>query len=32
MFTPVLFQLPDRNDIKKVQIKSLFEEPILSTG
>ena len=32
MFTPVLFQLPDRNDIKKVQIKSLFEEPILTTG
>ncbi|MBI3715895.1 MAG: ATP-dependent Clp protease ATP-binding subunit ClpX, partial [Betaproteobacteria bacterium] len=32
MFTPVLFQLPDRGDIKKVQIKSLFEEAILSTS
>lgn len=36
MLTPVLYQVPDRADIRKVVIKSLFEEPYLlaehSTG
>jgi ATP-dependent Clp protease ATP-binding subunit ClpX len=29
MLTPVLFQIPDRPEIRKVVIKSLFEEPHL---
>ncbi len=29
MLTPVLFLIPDRPDIRKVLVKSLFEEPIL---
>ena len=29
MLTPVLFQIPDRPDIRRVVIKSLFEEPRL---
>jgi ATP-dependent Clp protease ATP-binding subunit ClpX len=32
MLTPVLFQIPDRPDIRKVVIKSLFEEPRLITA
>ena len=31
MLTPVLFQIPDRPEIRKVVIKSLFEEPCLIT-
>ncbi len=30
MITPVLYQLPDRADIKKVRIRSLFEEAALN--
>ena len=29
MLTPVLFQIPDRPEIRKIVIKSLFEEPCL---
>jgi ATP-dependent Clp protease ATP-binding subunit ClpX len=32
MLMPVLYQVPDRPDAKKVVIKSLFEEPGLVTG
>lgn len=32
MLLPVLYQVPDRPDAKKVVIKSLFEEPSLVTG
>ena len=32
MLTPVLFQIPDRPEIRKVLIKSLFEEPQLLTA
>ena len=32
MLTPVLFQIPDRTDIRRVVIKSLFEEPCLITS
>ena len=32
MIAPVLFVLPDRNDIKRVEISSLFEEAKLSTA
>jgi ATP-dependent Clp protease ATP-binding subunit ClpX len=32
MFTPVLYQIPDRPEIRKVVIKSLFDEPILITA
>ena len=32
MLTPVMFQIPDRPDIRKVLIKSLFEEPLLLTA
>jgi ATP-dependent Clp protease ATP-binding subunit ClpX len=31
MLTPVLYQVPDRPEIRKVIIKSLFEEPCLLT-
>jgi len=31
MLTPALFQIPDRPEIRKVMIKSLFEEPYLLT-
>jgi len=31
MLTPALFQIPDRPEIRKVVIKSLFEEPYLLT-
>ena len=31
MLTPVLYQIPDRPEIRKVVIKSLFEEPFLFT-
>jgi ATP-dependent Clp protease ATP-binding subunit ClpX len=31
MLTPVLYQIPDRPEIRKVVIKSLFEEPFLLT-
>jgi len=29
MLTPVLFQIPDRPEVDRVEIKSLFEEPLL---
>ncbi|HEU0187267.1 MAG TPA: ATP-dependent Clp protease ATP-binding subunit ClpX [Gallionellaceae bacterium] len=29
MLTPVLYQVPDRSDVRKVVIRSLFEEPSL---
>jgi hypothetical protein len=29
MLTPVLYQVPDQPEIRKVVIKSLFEEPSL---
>lgn len=29
MLTPVLFQIPDRPEVKRVEISSLFEEPLL---
>jgi len=32
MLTPVLYQIPDQADIRKVVIKSLFEEPYLVVG
>jgi len=32
MLTPVLYQIPDRPEIRKVVIKSLFEEPCLLTA
>ncbi len=32
MLMPVLYQVPDRPDARKVLIKSLFEEPSLITG
>jgi ATP-dependent Clp protease ATP-binding subunit ClpX len=32
MLMPVLYQVPDRPDARKVVIKSLFEEPSLVTG
>jgi hypothetical protein len=31
MIAPVLFILPDRSDIKRVEISSLFEEAKFST-
>jgi ATP-dependent Clp protease ATP-binding subunit ClpX len=30
MITPVLYAVPDRPEIKKVTIRSLFEEAVLS--
>ena len=32
MLTPVLYLVPDRPDIRRVVIKSLFEEPSLITA
>jgi ATP-dependent Clp protease ATP-binding subunit ClpX len=32
LLSPVLFQVPDRPDIRKVVVKSLFEEPALVTA
>jgi ATP-dependent Clp protease ATP-binding subunit ClpX len=32
MLTPVLYQVPDQPEIRKVVIKSLFEEPSLIAG
>ena len=29
MLTPALYQIPDRPEIRKILIKSLFEEPFL---
>ncbi len=31
MLTPVLYQIPDRPEVRKVVVKSLFEEPSLIT-
>jgi len=32
MLTPVMFQIPDRPDVRKVLVKSLFEEPSMITA
>ncbi len=32
MIAPVLFVLPDRNDIKRVEINSLFDDAVLHTA